>query len=351
MSPQPPIPGSAERLHEYWVHGGGAAKIRWGEPGDFDRCTRELMDDAHFTPEQAHGYCNLAHHAALGFYPATHAAMEKGHHGGSHRMSIYTRSFPLEDISIRAGGDGRTVDAYIAVFDQPAEVHDRDGDYEETIDPAAFNRALEHARRARGGWNIPVIFNHGMTLYGTPSERDSMPIGITEDIRPDGRGLRARSRYSKTIRADEALEGIRDGSITAYSFGGAFLRSDPMVPRGGFRDRAGKLPSVRRMESSLREYGPTPFPIYQGAEIIGVRAEQAALVLSNLAPGEFDRLTTFFRSGTPIADPPEQGTPDDSGPAAGDPPQPRPLWHSVRSPREIIQANRAAWILAAGEPK
>jgi len=70
-------PGNAERLHEYWVHGEGAAKIRWGEPDDFARCTRQLIEHAQFTPEQAHGYCNLAHKAALGFYPATHAAMEK----------------------------------------------------------------------------------------------------------------------------------------------------------------------------------------------------------------------------------------------------------------------------------
>jgi len=69
----------AERLHQYWVHGEGAAKIRWGTPGDFDRCTRQLEEHAHFTPEQAHGYCNLAHHAATGMYPATHAALEHGH--------------------------------------------------------------------------------------------------------------------------------------------------------------------------------------------------------------------------------------------------------------------------------
>lgn len=70
-----PHPGSAERLHEYWVHGEGAARIRWGTPGDFDRCTRQLEEHAHFTPEQAHGYCNLAHHAATGMYPSQHAEL------------------------------------------------------------------------------------------------------------------------------------------------------------------------------------------------------------------------------------------------------------------------------------
>lgn len=66
--------GDAERLHEYWVHGEGAAKIRWGEPGDFDRCVRHLGKYI----ADPKGYCDLAHHAALGIYPATHAKLLKG---------------------------------------------------------------------------------------------------------------------------------------------------------------------------------------------------------------------------------------------------------------------------------
>jgi len=65
--------GNAEVLHRYWVHGEGAAKIRWGEPGDFGRCVMHLGKYIR-DPE---GYCNLAHHAALGIWPAQHAAMEK----------------------------------------------------------------------------------------------------------------------------------------------------------------------------------------------------------------------------------------------------------------------------------
>jgi hypothetical protein len=68
---------AAERLRHYWAHGEGAAKIGWGTPGDFDRCVSHVgkyMRD----PK---GYCNLRHHEALGYYPATHAAMERGHKG------------------------------------------------------------------------------------------------------------------------------------------------------------------------------------------------------------------------------------------------------------------------------
>src|SRR5262249_46866211 len=66
-------PSGTERLHQYWVHGEGAAKIRWGQPGDFDRCVLHLGKYI----RDPKGYCNLAHQPALGIYPPTHAAMEK----------------------------------------------------------------------------------------------------------------------------------------------------------------------------------------------------------------------------------------------------------------------------------
>ena len=68
---------SAERLREYWTHGEGGAKIGWGAPGDFDRCVLELGKYV----EDAKGYCAERHHDALGIWPATHAAEERGRKG------------------------------------------------------------------------------------------------------------------------------------------------------------------------------------------------------------------------------------------------------------------------------
>jgi HK97 family phage prohead protease len=254
----------------------------------------------------------------------------------------FTRSFALEDIAVRSGGDGRTVEAYATVFNTPADVRDADGEYVEVIDPSAFNRAIDHARRAKGGWNIPVMFNHGMTIFHTPSEIDSVPICVVDEIRADERGLFTRARYHDTPRANAVLESIREGSITAYSFSGAFKRSDPNVPRGGFRrSSSGDLPVVRRMVSTLREFGPATFPVYAGAEVVGVRAEQAAAVLSRLAPGEIDRLASMFTSSTRF-DQLEEGTSDiELEPAAED----QPEGHSVRSPKERLMARYAEFII------
>ena len=403
---------ATERLHQYWVHGEGAAKIRWGQPGDFDRCVERLSK---FIREPK-GYCNLAHHAALGIYPATHAAMEK--HAGRAAMADnkpygdvryadpkngkypidtaahckaawayinmpknaamyplngvtlsevkgriaaackkfgieisadsgrvedgptpFMRSFPLEDISIRAGGDGRTVDAYAAVFETPVPIHDQDGDYIEVIDPAAFNRILPKVapQGSRSNWRVGVFYNHGMTIHGTASDRNSLPIGVPVEIKADQRGLFTRTRYHKGELADQVLEAIREGSLSGYSFSGRFDRSAPPRPRGGWHpDRAGTLPVVRRTESTLREYGPTPFPAYADAGITAVRAD--------LVTAQLDQVTEALRSGVPLDSLPEYAAaPDDQGSVPGD--SPTPVARSARSIREEMTAARTAFLL------
>jgi phage head maturation protease len=266
---------------------------------------------------------------------------------------LYVRSFPLEDIRIRSGGDGRTVEAYAAVFDTPAEIHDQDGHYTEVNDRVMFNRAISDAAPAgsRTGWRVRVFYNHARTIYGTPSERGSMPIGTPLEIKADTRGLLTVTRYHRTALADEALELIREGAIDGYSFQGMYLRSSATdtagrpitrIPRGGFRpDPAGKLVTVRRMESTLKEYGPTPFPAYVEAGVVGMRAEAAALLLSGLAPGERAQLAELIRDGAPPDAPAEEAdssddqsspdAPDDgSGLVADDPPSEQTEAHSSR---------------------
>lgn len=221
----------------------------------------------------------------------------------------FMRLYALEDIHILRsadGGDGRTVEAYAAVFGEPAEIQDHEGHYIEVIDPGAFNRAIDHASRARGGFpgSVKVLWNHGRDLSGKPSDRFSMPIGIPVDIRAEARGLLTRTRYSETPLADEVLENIRAGSITSQSFTGAIMRSTPQLRRGDrYRPRGDELTTVRRTELGLREYGPVLWPAYSGAEIVGVRMS---------TPGAFGPGPDEFEEYDP-------GTPSGEGPAAGDP--------------------------------
>lgn len=184
-------------------------------------------------------------------------------------MSVFTRSYPLEDIQIERSGDGRTVTAYAAVFDQPVAIRDQQGEYLEVIDRTAFNRTLQHR-----GTNFGVFYNHARTLSGTPSDMFSLPLGKCLEAKADGKGVLTVTRYNKNPLADMVLESIGNGEITGQSFSGSFLRSDPVVPGMGYRPAAdGSLTTVRRMEVAMREYGPTPFPAYVMADIVGVRAE------------------------------------------------------------------------------
>ena len=57
--------GNAEKLRRYWTRGRGAAKIRWGTPGDWKRCVRHLSK---YLGVRAKGYCQLRHKEATGVY-------------------------------------------------------------------------------------------------------------------------------------------------------------------------------------------------------------------------------------------------------------------------------------------
>lgn len=57
--------GNAEELRKYWTRGKGAAKIRWGTPGDWTRCVRNLSK---YMGPRAKGYCQLRHKEVTGIY-------------------------------------------------------------------------------------------------------------------------------------------------------------------------------------------------------------------------------------------------------------------------------------------
>lgn len=226
--------------------------------------------------------------------------------GGSASRSELFRTYGLEDAHVvtRAEGDGsgRLVEAYCAVFSEPAEIKDHEGHYEEEIDRAAFNKRIADVQRSKAGYGlVKVMYNHAMTIHATPSERFSVPCAVSRHISAEGRGLLTRSFYPDTPLGNEVLELWREGAITAQSFSGQIIRSTPELRRGDkYRPRSGQLTRVRRLELGLREYGPTPFPAYTGAELVGVR----------MSP-----LGTYTAAGHEE----EQALPPDAGAAAGEP--------------------------------
>lgn len=178
------------------------------------------------------------------------------------RPEYRTAAFDLDSIEVVRGGDGRTVRAYAATFDHAYEVRDQRGHYFETISRSAYDRAISHGTITRA----VCLFNHGMTVYNTPSEKWSVPLGTPLEITPDAKGLLTVTRYLKTDSADEILEAVRGGAITSQSFRGPIYNmANPRQHRSG-------LNLVELTELGLKDYGPTPFPVNDGAQILSVRS-------------------------------------------------------------------------------
>lgn len=81
-----PIPTS--RIRRYWVRGKGAAKIKWGVPGDFNRCRAQLAKYVQ-NPEWLAGLCANMHKEAIGVWPG----QEGG--GGKHSLLASAVAAPL----------------------------------------------------------------------------------------------------------------------------------------------------------------------------------------------------------------------------------------------------------------
>lgn len=221
------------------------------------------------------------------------------------------RAVPLIDLDV--GADGRTVTAYAATFADPYPVFDEyDGDYDEIINRAAFKRTLGMGTAGR----VQPLFNHGRTLAGTPSDKWSSPLGVALDIRAEPKGLLTVTRYSQLPHAEEALQLIKDGAITAQSFRGPIFRSNTK------RGLDGRL-LIERMELGLRDYGPAPFAVNTGAAILAVRSEIVAErleALSDLSDEERAELARMLALGTAeMAPAEEEETPPPPAEEAPDP--------------------------------
>ena len=89
--------GNAETLRRYWTRGEGAAKIRWGAPGDWSRCVKHL---AKYLGPRAKGYCQLRHKDALGIYTATHAKRDRAKNNSVEEFSSDYMPETMEQMEI-----------------------------------------------------------------------------------------------------------------------------------------------------------------------------------------------------------------------------------------------------------
>jgi hypothetical protein len=98
-----PIPTA--RIRRYWVRGKGAAKIRWGMPGDFNRCRMQLAKYVQ-NPDWLAGLCANMHKEAIGVWPGQET-------GGRHSLVASADAGPLFTLVAAAAPVDRRL------FDEP----------------------------------------------------------------------------------------------------------------------------------------------------------------------------------------------------------------------------------------
>lgn len=204
----------------------------------------------------------------------------------------FSRAVAFDDVTVRSDGDGRTVEAYAAAFNIPAEVRDADGHYNEEMTRSSFDKTISER-----GLNFGVFYNHGKTLHGTPDGALSIPIGVPLEVAADERGVFTATRYLDNPLADSVLNGIKERAIRGQSFSGRFIKSTrSRAARGG-------LPTIYRNEVAMREYGPTVFPVHVSASILATRSVSDFLdELSQLDPEDLDRVRSMLGITAPAAD-------------------------------------------------
>lgn len=167
-------------------------------------------------------------------------------------------------------GDGRTLEGYAAVFDQPTIIESYAGDFEETVSRGAFKKTLQE--------RTPVMqFDHGNDkAVGTA------PIAGIQELQEDGEGLLVRARLLDTPRVEDIRQAIRLKAIRGMSFKFRVVR-DRWIDRDGTRipdddladmlEDPGDRGPIRRQitEVELFELGPVVFPAY-AQTTVGVRS-------------------------------------------------------------------------------
>ncbi len=166
----------------------------------------------------------------------------------SRAHDLCTRAFDFQLDG--AGGDGRTLEGYAAVFNKPARIRDLQGDFDEVILPGAFMRSLSK--------RTPVLqWDHGKDpSIGTA------PIGDIDELREDGHGLHVRARLYDHPSIERVRMAIKGKSVKGMSFRFG-------VPKGGdkWSARSGDVDLREVGEADTYELGPVAFPAYDATSV------------------------------------------------------------------------------------
>jgi HK97 family phage prohead protease len=156
-------------------------------------------------------------------------------------------------LSLRDGGDGRTLVGPLLPWGVPAQVLDQGRLVTETFERGALAATIPAS--------VPLTATH-------PRDAGTLPIGVTVELEERADAAWGAWRVSKTALGDEVLELARDGVPLGLSVGFA------EVP-GGSRWSADRR-RVTRTRAALDHVAVVRVPAYVGAGVVGVRSVGAA---------------------------------------------------------------------------
>lgn len=125
--------------------------------------------------------------------------------GGGSVSDTHYRRYVQADLTLRAGGDGRTIFGIAVPYGRPAKIAS-EGIVEQFV-RGAF------AKQVRTGVHTRVPFTRGHVDTG------GSIIGVTRLLREDPAGLYGEWEIAKTPAGDETLELLRIGALRDLSIG------------------------------------------------------------------------------------------------------------------------------------
>jgi HK97 family phage prohead protease len=163
-------------------------------------------------------------------------------------------------LHVRDGDDGRVLYGPLVPWNVTARVLDRGRMVVEDFAAGVFE-GVEPA-------TVPLMATH-------PRDQQTLPIGVTVQLREESDALHGDWRVSRTALGDEVLELARDGVPLGLSVG--FME----LP-GGNRWSADRR-RVTRVRAAMDHVAIVRVPAYQGAAVAGVRAADGPAMAVPLA--------------------------------------------------------------------
>lgn len=147
----------------------------------------------------------------------------------------------IQDLEIRAEGDGMTLRGYAAIFNSPSQPLP----FIETIQPGAFRDALKSRN------DIKLLWNHDTSIVLGSTRAGTLRMG------EDAKGLWVENDLPNTTAGRDAKISIERGDVNAFSFG---FR----IPVGGDEWVSADQRILKRV--NIHEVSIVAFPAYQATE-------------------------------------------------------------------------------------